>query len=79
MTQIDIVDVDLTQMANEVCEVAGEIKQRKFIAFAMIGCTSEGDAVRLCFVDPRIATHDLLDEMVHDAKKMLFESHEAGK
>lgn len=77
MSRPKIVDIDLKGMANTVREIADEIERGGFIAFAMVGCDPDGGSSQSCMVNAEFATYDLLDEMVHEIKKTLFESYEA--
>lgn len=77
MSRPKIEDIDIKSMAASVREIADEIEKGGFIVFAMVGCDHDGTASKACMVNSNFATHDLLDEMVHDIKQTLFESFEA--
>lgn len=76
---MDVVDVNLKEMADSLRAAADDIERGNIVAFALVGCDGEGTAHQCCLVDQDRATHDLLDEMVHCTKQMLFESFEDGK
>lgn len=75
----EVVEVDLTQFAAELRKVADEIERGDIVAIAMVSCDGDGGAGNCCVVDASRASHELLDEMVYAAKKMLFDSFEDGK
>lgn len=70
-------DVNLKEMAESIRELASQIEKGELIAFAMVGCDTDGGSIQTCMVNPEIATHDLLDEMVYEIKRSLFASYEA--
>lgn len=77
MSRQKIESIDLRGMAENVRQIADEIEKGGFVAFAMVGCGEDGTASQACMVNSNFATHDLLDEMVHEIKRTLFESYEA--
>ena len=76
---MQVIDVNLKEMAANLRVAADEIERGDFVAFALVGCEADGTAHQCCMVDQNRATHDLLDEMLYSAKVMLFESFEDGK
>lgn len=77
MSRPKIEDINVKSMADSVRQIAEEIEKGGFIAFAMVGCDQDGTSSQACMVNSSFATHDLLDEMVHEIKRTLFESFEA--
>lgn len=77
MNKPKIEDIKLKEMAESIRKIADEIEKGEFVAFAMVGCDDEGGSLQACMVNPEMATHELIDEMVYETKRMLFASYEA--
>lgn len=76
---MQVTDINTKRMADDLRAAADDIERGDIVAFALVGCDGDGTAHECCMVDQNRATHDLLDEMVYAAKRMLFESFEDGK
>ena len=74
MKSANTVMTDNQVEAKELHRIADLVANGEFVAFAYSYCSRDGKGQYVGVVDSGLGTPDLIDEMVYDMKKALFES-----
>jgi hypothetical protein len=76
MKNSSTVETDNQAEAKELRRIADLVANGEFVAFAYSFCSKDGRGQYAGVIDSDLGTPDLIDEMVYDLKKALFESLE---